>query len=98
MREPWAWKPLHDRDPERLERRESVAELERIARERGPIASTRARAYLSMCLSYGAERGLIERNAVAGIKRLEPEKAPDRVLSADELREVWLAADPATDY
>jgi integrase len=93
-----AWRPLHDHDPERLERREIVTELERIARERGPIASNRARAYLSMALTYGVERGLIERNACIGIKRLEPERPRDRVLSADELRSVWNAADPSTDY
>ena len=87
-----AWRPLHDRDADNLDRRAIVAELERITRERGPIASNRARAYLSSCLSYGVERGLLDRNVVIGIKRLEPEITRDRVLSDEELRAVWLAA------
>jgi integrase len=93
-----AWKPLHGHDPDQLDRRTVVAELERIARERGPIASNRAKAYLSACLSFGVERGLLERNMLIGIKRLEPEEKRDRVLSEDELRAVWLAADPGKDY
>jgi integrase len=93
-----AWKPLHEHDPDRLDRRTVVAELERIARERGPIASNRAKAYLSACLSFGVERGLLERNMLIGIKRLEPEKKRDRVLSEDELRAIWNTADSGTDY
>ena len=79
-----AWAPLHDRDADALDRRTIVGELERIARERGPIASNRARSYLSMCLSFGVERGLLDRNALIGVKRLEPEKSRERVLSAAE--------------
>lgn len=84
-----AWRPLHDRDADNLDRRAIVSELERIVRERGPIASNRARAYLSACLAHGVERGLLDHNAMVGIKRLEPEVARDRVLSDDELRAVW---------
>lgn len=93
-----AWKPLHESDPDQLERRTIVAELERIAKERGPIASNRARAYLSMCLSYGVERGLLDRNVMIGIKRLEREVTRERVLTGSELRALWEATDAATDY
>ena len=93
-----AWKPLHDHDPEQLDRATIIAELKRIKQERGPIASNRARAYLGACLSYGVEMGLLTRNAVVGTKPLAPKVARERLLTDGEIREVWLETDPATDY
>lgn len=93
-----AWKPLHGDDPEQLDRATIIAELKRIKQERGPIASNRARAYLSACLSYGVEMGLLTRNAIIGTKPLAPKVARERVLTDSEIREVWLATDPAIDY
>ena len=93
-----AWRSLHEHDPDQLDRRTVVVELERIARERGPIAGNRAKAYLSSCLAYAVERGLLERNVLKDIKRLEPEVKRQRVLDRAELQAVWEASDPATDY
>lgn len=93
-----AWAPLHDRDADQLDRRTIVARLEQIATKRGPIAANRARSYLSMALTFGVERGLLSRNAATGIRPLAKEEARERVLNDTELRTLWHALDPATDY
>jgi integrase len=41
---------------------------------------------------------MLERNVLIGTKRPQPEQRRDRVLSESELRAVWLASDPATDF
>jgi integrase len=49
-------------------------------------------------LSFGVATGLIERNILIGTKRPQPEQQRDRVLDEAELRAVWLASDPSSDY
>ena len=62
------------------------------------MAANRARSYLSMALSFGVLRGLLERNACAGIKAIRKEQARERVLADAELRAIWHAVAPETDY
>ena len=90
--------PLHDHDADRLEARTVAAILADIAKERGRTSANRARSYLSACLSYGVATGVMERNILIGTKRPQPEQRRDRVLSEGELRAVWLASSPATDF
>jgi integrase len=90
--------PLHDHDADHLQVRTVAALLADIAQERGRTSANRARAYLSACLSFGVAAGMLERNALIGTKRPQPEQQRDRALDNDEMRAVWSAADPATDY
>ncbi len=91
------WAPLHDRDADALDRRTIVARLEDIARLSGPAAANRAKSYLSMALSFGLLRGLLDHNAVTGIKAIAKEATRERVLSEHELRTIWHAVSPTTD-
>ena len=75
------WQPLHEHVADDLDRRTIVAQLEQIGAENGRTASNRARAYLSMCLAWAVERGLLDRNSVVGIKPLSAETRRDRSLS-----------------
>jgi integrase len=93
-----AWAPLHDCDAEALERRTIVARLEEIARGSGPVAANRAKSYLSMALSFGVLRGLLERNACIGIKAIRKEEARERLLADAELRAIWHVVAVGTDY
>lgn len=93
-----ALKPLHDQDAESMSVRTIAAALADVAKERGRTSANRCRSYLSACLSYGVGVGMLERNVVVGTRRPQPEQRRDRVLGELELRRVWEAADPATDY
>jgi integrase len=85
------WRPLHEHVADDLDRRTIVAQLEQIGAENGNIASNRARAYLSMCLAWAVERGLLDRNPVIGIKPLAAETRRDRSLSDAEIAQLWRA-------
>ena len=92
------WAPLHDQVTDEIDRRTIVSRLEEILNENGPTAANRARAYLSMACAWAVQRGLLDRNPVLGIRAIAREQARDRVLSPAEIRAVWGAADPATDF
>ena len=61
------WQPLHGHIADELDRRTIVARLEGIAEANGPIAANRAKAYLSACLAWGVERGLLSQNPCIGV-------------------------------
>ena len=90
--------PLHDHDADALDQRTIAPVLAQVAAERGRTSANRARAYLSACLSFGVGNGMLERNALIGTKRPQPEQRRDRILDDGELRAVWQAVDPATDF
>ena len=90
--------PLHDHDADALDQRTIASVLAQVAAERGRTSANRARAYLSACLSFGVTTGMLERNALIGTKRPQPEQRRDRVLDNSELAAVWRACDPATDF
>jgi integrase len=90
------WQPLHGRVADELDRRTILGRLEEIASENGPTAANRAQSYLSMACAWAVNRARLDRNPVLGIKKLSEERPRDRFLTADELRAVWSAADPAT--
>jgi integrase len=85
------WKPLHHYELRAVERRHIAAELGRIAEASGPIGANRSRAALSSFFAWCVGEGFCDANAVIGTnKPLKTELARDRVLSADELRLIWL--------
>jgi integrase len=92
------WQSLHEHVADDLDRRTIVAQLEQIGAENGSIASNRARAYLSMCLAWAVERGLLDRNPVIGIKPLAAETRRDRSLSEAELVQLWRVLDDGAEF
>ena len=84
-------KPLHSRPVATIDRRTIAARLAEIADSNGPTAANRVRASLGTYFTWLAREGLIEANIVANTNRA-PESGPrDRVLSDNELRQIWNA-------
>ena len=82
------WLPLHDRPADDLGRRDLMAILEPYA---GRVTAAQALAHLSACLTWGVERGLLERNAAIGIKAPVERRSRERVLTEAEIKTLWSA-------
>jgi integrase len=91
------WQPLHPRPLAELSRREIAARLLVLKDEKGPVAANRARASLSALFTWAIKQGLADVNPVAGTGKVE-ERPRERVLSLDELREVWRATEGPGSY
>jgi integrase len=91
------WAPLHGRAVEKLSRQDIVAGMDRIAEEHGRTAADRAKTSLSGFFAWCLDRGYCAANPVLGIKRRGANPSRSRVLSFDELADVWSAC-PAADY
>jgi integrase len=89
-------KPLHGLILAGIDRRRISTLLSQVADSHGPIAANRLRASLSTFFGWAIREGMLDTNVVIGTNRTD-EVARDRVLSADELREIW-AALPEDDY
>ena len=89
--------PLHGARLDQLDRRTIAAQLARLTHEAGPIQANRTRASLSKFLNWCLAEGLTESNAALHTNK-NPEKSRDRVLSDQELREIWYALDDDGDY
>jgi integrase len=90
---------LHGRPIAAIERRTVAALLADITATSGPAASNSVRASLSAFFTWSAKEGLLDvgghdrvLNPVAFTNRATEKGARDRVLTDDELREIWLAA------
>jgi integrase len=58
-----------------------------------PVAANRVHSIVRKFFNWAVENDLIENSPVAGIKAPNPETSRDRVLTDDELKAVWRAAD-----
>ncbi|MGB8898976.1 MAG: integrase arm-type DNA-binding domain-containing protein [Methylocella sp.] len=67
--------------------------LDGIVARGSPVTANRTLAWLRRMCSWAIERGLMEANPCTGIKAPAAETSRDRVLSDDELKAVWRAAD-----
>jgi integrase len=67
--------------------------LDGIVARGSPVTANRTLAWLRRMCAWAIERGLIEVSPCAGIRAPAAETSRDRVLSDDELKTVWLAAD-----
>lgn len=74
-----------------IKRRDIVLLLDRI-RERAPITANRVHGALSRLFNFAAERGVIEDSPCIRIRK-SPEKGRSRVLTDEEIRQVWEALD-----
>ena len=61
----------------------------------GRVTAAQMLRHLSACLSWGMERGLLERNAALGVKPPVQLVARERVLTDTEVGAIWRATDPA---
>jgi integrase len=86
------WKPLHAVPLTKVVRVAVAAQLGRIAKERGPIAANRSRAYLATLYSWAIAEGLTDSNPIVGTNKAAEEISRDRVFSDEELRLVWSCA------
>jgi integrase len=76
-----------------IKRPDVIEWLDGIVDRPAPIAANRALGWFKGLCNFAVERGVIEVSPIAGIKPPAAETARDRVLSDDELRAVWEAAD-----
>ena len=83
----WEGRTVHD-----ITRRDVIDLLERIATDR-PITANRMKAVLSKFFGWLCERDVIAASPCVGVKPPSKEVVRDRVLTDDELRRLWLAAE-----
>jgi integrase len=87
-----AWAPLHSVSVFALTRRDIASRLREIEAGSGPDAALGARRALSAMFTWAIGEGYeLASNPVAGTNRPEIGASRDRVLTADELRSIWLA-------
>jgi integrase len=89
--------PLHKLAVDGIKRRHIAEILCDVAERSGPIAANRARAHLSALFTWAMREGLVEQSPAVGTGR-QPERSRERVLAPDELRAIWRAAEPGSDY
>jgi integrase len=76
-----------------IKRPDVIEWLDNIVDRPAPIAANRALGWLKGLCNFAVERGVLDVSPIAGIKPPAVETARDRVLSDDELKAVWEAAD-----
>src|SRR5580704_11125495 len=76
-----------------IKRPDVIEWLDGIVDRPAPIAANRALSWLKGLCNFAVERGVLDVSPIAGIKPPAAETARDRVLSDDELKAVWEAAD-----
>lgn len=86
---------LGDREIDTIRRSEIIDLLDDIEDQRGPVMSDRTLAYLRKIMNWHAIRSdAFNSPIVRGMARTKPSKrSRDRILSDDELRAVWRAAE-----
>jgi integrase len=86
-----AFRPLHSLPVHQISRRDIAVVLNDLA-ENSPAAAGQARAYLSALFVWAIGEGLVESNPVAGTNNPGgTREARDRVLTNDELAQIWKA-------
>jgi integrase len=84
----WRGRMVHE-----ITRRNVLDVLDRVVDGGAPIAANRVFAAVRKLFNWAVSRDIIAASPCAGVKPLTAERARDRVLSDDELRLVWAAAD-----
>jgi integrase len=78
---------------ESITKRDVIDMLDRLVEDGIPVAANRTLAAVRKLFNWAVARDLIAMSPCAGVKRPAPEQPRDRVLSDNELRRVWHAAD-----
>jgi integrase len=85
---PWGNRPIGS-----ITRAEVRAVLDKIIANGTPILANRAHGAIGTLFGWAAEQEIIAVSPVIGLKAPAVEKSRDRILSDDELRSVWRAAE-----
>jgi integrase len=85
--------PWQERDLRSISRQEILFLLDRMVERGAPIQANRLVAALRRFFGWAVERGLLDASPIASMKPPSAEAHRDRVLSDEELRAIWLAAD-----
>jgi len=72
-----------------IDRRAVALVLGEIERARGPVARNRARSALSAFFGWTITKGLLDANPVEGTAKVNEGGSRERVLTQDELRQLW---------
>ena len=91
------WKPLHQSTVKELTRPMIAERLAKIELETSSITRNRARAALSRLFTWAMEEGFADHNPVVDTAK-RAEASRDRILSAEELKAIWLATSNPGDY
>ncbi len=92
------WAPLHGFAVEAVARRDVTAILDDVAQVRGQVTADRAKAALSGLFAWAIERGYCDATPCLHIKRRAKGAGRERVLSEDELADIWHAVEDMGDY
>ena len=82
---------FHDVPLHKIERRDVAAHLAEMGERFGPTAVTRARTVLGEFFAWCMGEGLMEGNPIIGTNDAPPMKPRERVLSDQELGQIWRA-------
>jgi integrase len=87
------WKALHKRPIGEITRRDIVPIVDEMKEARGAVTADRAKTVLSSLYGWALDKGYVDANPCADIRNRAPGGGRDRVLSSDELVEVWKACE-----
>jgi integrase len=85
--------PLHSLRLSQIDRRKIAALLGEIETSSGPVARNRLRSTLSAFFNWCIAEGLLDTNPVQGTAKANENGSRERVLSKDELRQLWRSLD-----
>ena len=87
------WRPLHSRPLVDIKRTEIAARLQEIVKQHGRASATQSRAKLAALFSWAIREGLYEAANPAAMTNNPGAGTPsrERVLSDDELKQIWQA-------
>jgi integrase len=91
--------PLHRLRLDQIDRRKLAALLGEVETSSGPVARNRLRGALSAFFSWCVTEGLLDANPVQGTAQADEGHSRERVLTQDELRQLWrgLGDEPFAD-
>jgi integrase len=83
------WSPLARVPIHQINRRAIATRISEIASQHGPVTANRARTTLSAMFAWAMREGIVEQNPVVATNKAVDENSRDRVLTEDELCEIW---------
>jgi integrase len=92
------WAPLARRSVHSISRADVAARVSEIAKGSGVVSANRARSTLSAMYAWAMREGVVDINPVLATNTAGVETARDRVLSSEELVEIWRACRDDDDY
>lgn len=82
----WRGRKAHE-----IKRADVIQLLDEIVDRNAPVMANRTRALISKVFNFGIKRGIVESNPAYGVDNPGHEQQRDRVLSEDEIRQLWNA-------